>query len=140
MAGDTEGTDRVANGTFTENIIAGAGGNIDIRADLDFVGDIDDVTVKLANVSWDLNDNQVTKFTLDGNLVLDNPTNQQAGTTYIVTLTQDGVGSRTLSYGSVYKFPGGTAPTLSIGVNDVDIISFVSDGTNMYGVFQGDFS
>ena len=140
VAGDTEGTDRAANGTFTENIIAGAGGDIDIRADLDFVGDIDDVTVKLANVSWDLNDNQVTKFTLDGNLVLDNPTNQQAGTTYIVTLTQDGVGSRTLSYGSVYKFPGGTAPTLSIGVNDVDIISFVSDGTNMYGVFQGDFS
>ena len=140
VAGDTEGTDRAANGTFTENIVAGAGGDIDIRADLDFVGDIDDVTVKLANVSWDLNDNQVTKLTLDGDLVLDNPTNQQAGTTYILRLIQDGVGSRILTFGSVFKFPGGTAPTLSTGVNDIDIISFVSDGTNMYGIFQGDFS
>lgn len=24
--------------------------------------------------------------------------------------------------------------------NDIDLISFVSDGTNMYGIFQGDFS
>lgn len=44
VVGDTEGTDRAANGTFTETITSGAGTDIDIRADLDFVGDIDDVT------------------------------------------------------------------------------------------------
>lgn len=140
VAGDTEGTDRAANGTFTENIVAGAGGDIDIRGDLDFDGDIDDVTVRLANVSWDLNSNQVTELTLDGNMVLDNPTNQQAGTTYILRLIQDGVGSRTITFGSAYRFSGGTAPTLSTGVNSVDYITFVSDGTNMDGVFKGDFS
>ena len=140
VAGDVEGTDRAANGVFTENIVAGAGGDIDIRADLDFIGDIDDVTVRLANVSWDAAANQVTKLTLDGDLVLDNPSNLVDGATYIVTLAQDGVGTRLLSYDSVFKFPGGTPPTLSTGANDVDIITFVSDGTNMYGVFQGDFS
>ena len=48
VCGDTEGTDRAANGTFTEKILAGAGGDFDIRADLNFVGDIDNVSVKLA--------------------------------------------------------------------------------------------
>jgi len=140
VAGDTEGTDRAADGTFTENIVAGAGGDIDIRADLDFIGDIDDVTVKLVNVSWNLEENQVTELILDGNLVLDNPTNQVAGATYIITLTQDGTGSRTLSFGTAYKFPGGTAPTLTTAGGAIDIITFISNGTSMFGVFQGDFS
>lgn len=54
VVGDTEGTDRAANGTFTEYIIAGAGTDIDIRADLDFVGNIDNVTVKLVTLGADL--------------------------------------------------------------------------------------
>lgn len=139
VAADTEGTDRSANGTFTENLIAVAGGDVDIRADLDFDGDIDDVSVKLANVSWNLEDNQVTELILDGDLVLDNPTNLQNGGTYILRLVQDGVGSRLLTFGSAYRFPGSTVPTLSTGANAVDYITFISDGTNMDGVFQGDF-
>jgi len=140
VAGDTEGTDRAANGTFTENIVAGAGGDIDIRADLDFIGDIDDVTVRLANVPWNLEDDQVTELILDGDLVLDNPTNMQDGGTYILRLVQDGTGTRLIAFGSAYRFPGGTPPTLSTGVNAVDYITFISDGSNMDGVFQGDFS
>jgi len=140
VAGDTEGTDRAANGTFTENIVAGAGGDIDIRADLDFIGDIDDVTVKLANVSWNLEENQVTELILDGDLVLDDPTNMKDGGTYILRLVQDGVGTRLITFDSAYRFPGGTAPTLSTGANAVDYITFISDGVFMDGVFQGDFS
>jgi hypothetical protein len=49
VLGDTEGTDRAANGTFAQYILAGAGGDVDIRADLDFVGDIDDVIVTSPN-------------------------------------------------------------------------------------------
>lgn len=139
VAGGTEGTDRAANGTFTENIIAGAGADLDIRADLDFDGNIDDVIVKLANVSWDLNTNQVTTLTLDGDLVLNNPTNQVDGSTYIIRPRQDGTGTRLLTYGSVYKFPGGTAPTLTTAASSKDIITCISDGTNMECVFQGDF-
>ena len=51
VLGDTEGTDRSSNATFTETITAGAGGDIDIRADLDFIGDIDDVSVKAIAVT-----------------------------------------------------------------------------------------
>ncbi len=45
VVGNTEGTDRSADGTFTETITAGAGADFDMRADADFVGDIDDVQI-----------------------------------------------------------------------------------------------
>ena len=92
-----------------------------------------------ANVSWDLNNNQVAKLTLAGNRTLDNPTNMKDGATYILIISQDATGSRTLSYGSAYKWPGGTAPTLTTTANAIDVLSFVSDGTNMFGVSQLDF-
>ena len=92
-----------------------------------------------ANISWDASVNQVASVTLAGNRTLDNPTNLKNGATYILTIKQDATGSRTLAYGTAYKFPGSTAPTLTTAANAVDIITFVSDGTNMNGVFQGDF-
>jgi len=93
-----------------------------------------------SSISWDLADNQVAQVTLGGNRTLANPTNKVAGATYIIIVKQDGSGSRTLAYGSDYKFPGGTAPTLSTGTNDIDILCFLSDGTNMYGSALLDFS
>jgi hypothetical protein len=93
-----------------------------------------------AGISWDLESNQVTSVTLAGNRTLNNPTNMVDGATYILIVKQDGIGGRTLSFGANYKWPSGTAPTLSTGINAIDIITFVSDGTNMYGVFQGDFA
>lgn len=93
-----------------------------------------------ATISWDLSANQVAKVTLTDNRTLGAPTNQVAGKTYILRVIQDGGGGNTLAYHSTYKFPGGIAPTLSTGGGDIDILTFVSDGTNMHGVFQGDFS
>ena len=46
VVGGTEGTDRAATGTFTEIIVAGAGADFDMRADVDFIGSIDNITVK----------------------------------------------------------------------------------------------
>lgn len=93
-----------------------------------------------ANIAWNLDDNQVATVTLAGNRTLDNPTNMKAGGVYILRPVQDATGSRTLAYGSAYKWPGGTAPTLTTTANAVDILTFISDGTNMYGVSQLDFS
>lgn len=140
VAGDTEGTDRASAAIFTENIVAGAGGDIDIRADSTFTGQVDDVSVKLANVSWNLNTQQVATLTLDGDLVPDNPTNMKDGATYVLTLIQDGTGTRLLTYGSAYEFPAGTAPVLSTGVTDVDILTFKCNGTKMRGNILKNFS
>nr|BAR15037.1 putative tail fiber [uncultured Mediterranean phage uvMED] len=94
-----------------------------------------------ANISWDLSQNQVASVTLAGNRTLDAPSNQVAGATYILIVKQDGTGSRTLNTSaSSYKFPGGTEPVLSTGANAVDILTFVSDGSSMFGVAQLNFS
>ena len=90
-----------------------------------------------ANISWDLSQNQVAVVTLAGNRTLDAPSNQVAGATYILIVKQDGTGSRTLNTSaSAYKFPGGTEPTLTTTASAVDILTFVSDGSSMFGVAQ----
>ena len=61
------------------------------------------------------------------------------GGVYVLRVKQDATGSRTLAYGSSYKFPGGVAPVLSTGPNDIDILTFLSDGTDMLGVINQDF-
>lgn len=61
--------------------------------------------------------------TLGGNRTLANPTNTVAGFTYVFRIVQDATGSRTLAYGTNYKFPGGTVPTLSTAANAVDILT-----------------
>ncbi len=93
-----------------------------------------------ANISWNLDTNKVASVTLAGNRTLDNPTNLKDGATYILIVKQDATGTRTLAYGTAYKWPSGNAPVLSTGANDVDILSFISDGTSMFGVAKLDFS
>lgn len=61
--------------------------------------------------------------TLGGNRTLGNPTNMTNGAIYNWRVTQDGTGSRTLAYGSKFKWPGGTAPTLTTTAGAVDFIS-----------------
>ena len=93
-----------------------------------------------ATISWNLNTAQTAKVTLAGNRTLNNPTNKQAGATYLLLVVQDATGGRTLTFSSDYKFPGGTAPTLSTGANQIDLLTFYCDGTNMYGVSALNFS
>lgn len=45
LGAGTAGTNRAANGTFVENLVAGADGTLLLRADLDFVGSIDNLSV-----------------------------------------------------------------------------------------------
>lgn len=54
-------------------------------------------------------------------------------------LRQDGTGSRTVTWPAAVEWPGGVAPTLSTGANDVDILSFLSDdgGTTWFGLMAG---
>jgi hypothetical protein len=91
-------------------------------------------------INWNASLGAFVQVTLGGNRTLANPTNLVNGASYILIIKQDSVGSRTLSFGSGYKFAGGLDPTLTTAANAVDIIAFLSDGTNLYGSFQGNFS
>lgn len=76
------------------------------------------------------------KVTLGGNrtIALTNPTEAQS---VLVLITQDGTGSRTLSWPSSIKWPGGTAPTLTTGANKSDWIGIkcVNASTPIYHGF-----
>jgi hypothetical protein len=68
--------------------------------------------------------------TLGGNRTLANPSNQTAGQSGAITITQDGTGSRTLAYGSNWKFSNGTAPTLTTTANAVDILVYFVESSS----------
>jgi len=87
-----------------------------------------------ATISWDASANQVTSVELGGNRTFAAPTNQVAGAVYVLTIKQDSTGSRTATFNSVFKFTGGSAPTLTTTGSKRDILVFLSDGTNLYEV------
>ena len=93
-----------------------------------------------STIAWDLAANQVAKLTVTTNSTLSTPTNPVDGATYMLVVTQGTGGSNTLSFSTAYKFPGGSAPVLSTGSADVDVLAFVSNGTVLYGVTSQDFS
>jgi hypothetical protein len=73
--------------------------------------------------------------TLAGNRTLANPTNTVAGQSGSIFVTQDGTGSRTLAYGTNFKFVAGTAPTLSTAASSVDRIDYVvASATKIHAV------
>ncbi len=94
-------------------------------------------------ITWNLQTQQVASVLLTSGVgatrQLQNPTNQVAGAMYFLKVIQSSTGSNALTYGTSYKWPGGTAPVLSTANNAIDILSFYSDGTNMYGVANYNF-
>jgi hypothetical protein len=77
-----------------------------------------------ATITPDLDDANNFSVTLGGNRILANPSNIVAGQSGVITITQDGTGSRTLSYGSYWMFEGGTAPTLTTTAAAVDVLVY----------------
>ena len=79
--------------------------------------------------------------TLTGNVTFANPSNLAAGQSGILFVLQDGTGGRTAAFGSYWDFSDGTAPTLSTGVNAVDMIAWVARSANKISAqFIGNFS
>ena len=88
-------------------------------------GTIDAVSVGAANVTMDFANTNHFALTLGTNSNLNRPSNLTAGQTGSIFVIQDGTGSRTLSYSSVFDFAGGTAPTLTTTASAVDRIDYV---------------
>jgi hypothetical protein len=87
-------------------------------------GDVVSLT-DAATIAVDLSLGNNFSVTLGGNRTLGAPTNTTAGQSGVIVVTQDGTGSRTLAYNSIYKFAGGTAPTLTAGSGGaVDVLAY----------------
>lgn len=91
-----------------------------------------------ATINWDLEGINKSYVELTGDATLAAPTNME-DKVYILTIEQDATGSRTLSYNSVYKFPGGVAPTLSTDANARDKLTCDCNGTILECVLTKDF-
>ena len=92
-----------------------------------------------SSIAVNLATNNHFSVTLAGNRALANPTNIVAGTSGSFFITQDGTGSRTLSYGSYYSFVGGTAPTLTTTAAGVDRVDYIArTTTDLHCVWSGD--
>lgn len=65
-------------------------------------------------------------------IALSNVTTNQP---FIISITQDGTGSRTVTWFSTIKWAGGSAPTLTTTASKRDTFGFICTGTNTYDGF-----
>lgn len=72
-------------------------------------------------------------LTLTGNCVFAFSGGQQ----FTLLLRQDGTGSRSVTWPSSVRWPGGTAPTITATAGRTDVVSFLSDGTYWLGFVGG---
>jgi len=96
-----------------------------------------------ATISVNAANGNLFEVTLEDDRALANPTNLTNGQMLTFKVTQDVTGSRALTWGSKYAWPGGTAPTLSTAGGAVDIFSGVYQSTDdkiYMGTFGQDFS
>ena len=92
-----------------------------------------------ATIATDLSLGNQFQVTLGGNRTLGAPTNVVAGQSGVIRVVQDGSGSKTLGYNSVWKFAGGTIPTLTTAANAVDLLAYhVESTTRIAARFIGD--
>lgn len=76
-----------------------------------------------ATVTADLAAGNHFSLTLGHNVTLANPTNQTAGQSGVITITQGSGTAYTVAYGSNWKFSGGT-PTMSTGLSSVSVLAY----------------
>ena len=65
-----------------------------------------------------------TAVTLTGNITTQTLNNVRAGKAGMITFIQDGSGGHTSVWNSIFKFAGGTTPTLSTAANAIDILNY----------------
>jgi hypothetical protein len=77
-----------------------------------------------STVTIDMADSNNFSLTLAHNVTLANPTNLTAGQSGAVVITQGSSTSYTVSYGSYWKFPGGTVPTKTTTASSVCVLLY----------------
>ena len=96
-----------------------------------------------ACVASDLNTGNIFYVTLGGNRTLKAPTETTTniGAVGQIFIQQDGTGSRTLSYNTVFQFPGASVPVLSTAANAVDTLFYaVRTTTKVDAILVKNFS
>lgn len=92
-------------------------------------------------VTVDLETATIFQHTLTGAVTytFSNPPSSGTGFSFVIKVTQDATGSRTITWPSSVDWESGIAPTLSTGNGDVDVFAFFTTdgGTTYYGFVAG---
>ena len=89
----------------------------------------------------DLQSATIFQHTLTGDVTytFSNPPSSGTGFSFVLKVTQDATGGRAITWPSSVDWEDGVAPTLTAGVNDVDVFAFFTTdgGTTYYGFISG---
>jgi len=135
----------VFGSSSSEDIRIDTGGNINVAVGFYVTGTVSDAGANVlsqtltdgASIAWNASLGRIATVTLGGARELSNATNLRIGT-YILHVLQNTSGNSTLTFSNQYKFTANIQPSLTSNANSRDVFSFVSDGTNMYGVMIPD--
>jgi hypothetical protein len=87
-----------------------------------------------ATVTFDMDTSNLHQVTLAGNRTLA-VSNVAVGQAFVIRLTQDGTGSRTVTWFSTIKWAGGSAPTLTTTAAKADVLGFICTSSGNYDGF-----
>lgn len=90
-----------------------------------------------ATITFNMDEGNVHKVTLGGNRTLA-VSNVDPGQSFVITLIQDGTGSRTVTWFSDINWDNITAPTLTTTAGRADVFGFLAlDSNDFYGFVLG---
>lgn len=93
-----------------------------------------------STIAWNMSLGVNAALTMTGNAVLGAPSNIQSGSSGALKIIQDGTGTRLMTYNSVWKFQGGTVPSLSTAPGAADTLAYYSpDGTNLFAALTKNY-
>lgn len=84
-----------------------------------------------ATVTFDLTTYKKQRVTLGGDRTLA-LSNVSSGDSFIISLGQDGTGSRTVTWFSTIRWDNGVVPVLTSTASKIDVFGFLQVGTNQY--------
>tara|TARA_B100000927_G_C16476222_1_gene473506 strand:- start:15749 stop:17767 length:2019 start_codon:yes stop_codon:yes gene_type:complete len=124
FTGEVSATNLVgSNVSVTGKVVATSVSSGHIFGDI-FQGKINFASITDSSKTPPFSTNTNFVYTLKNNVAFNNPSGEPHGASGIFVLIQDGTGNRTVSWGSSYRLPGGTAITLSTDSSAVDIIPY----------------
>lgn len=115
----------------TNNIVLGASGGTGVSGRLNLSSDYRENWVSATSgtaYTIDIAAGTLQDVQLTGNCTFTFPAGAIAGRSFILLLSQDGTGGRTVTWPAAVRWPGGTAPTITATANRTDKFIFTQDG------------
>jgi len=92
-------------------------------------------------ITLNFNNSSIQTITLTGNTQFATPLNFKDGAIYTLIVKQNATGGNNVSWFTpTFKWENGTFPGITTTPNGVDLITFISDGTSLYGLSAKNFS